>query len=96
MGTQDGESFMTVRRFIPDFSFRGAPANADITVTLKGKDFPLGTESTLSTSTITNTTGQAHVRGRTREMIVRIQSNGTGYGWTLGDLRFDMRTDGKR
>lgn len=96
VGTQDGESFMTVRRFIPDFSFRGAPANADITVTLKGKDFPLGTESTLSTSTITNTTGQAHVRGRTREMIVRIQSNGTGYGWTLGDLRFDMRTDGKR
>lgn len=96
VGAQDGESFMTVRRFIPDFSFRGTPANADITVTLKGKDFPLGTESTLSTSTITNTTGQAHVRGRTREMIVRIESNGTGYGWTLGDLRFDMRTDGKR
>jgi hypothetical protein len=96
VGAQDGESFMTVRRFIPDFSFRGAPANADITVTLSGKDFPLGTESTLSTSTITNTTGQAHVRGRTREMIVRIESNGTGYGWTLGDLRFDMRTDGKR
>jgi len=96
VGAQDGESFMTVRRFIPDFSFRGTPANADITVTLKGKDFPLGTESTMSTSTITNTTGQAHVRGRTREMIVRIESNGTGYGWTLGDLRFDMRTDGKR
>lgn len=96
VGAEDGESFMTVRRFIPDFSFRGTPANADITVTLKGKDFPLGTESTMSTSTITNTTGQAHVRGRTREMIVRIESNGTGYGWTLGDLRFDMRTDGKR
>lgn len=93
---EDGESFMMIKRFIPDFAFRGTPANADITVTLKGKDFPLGTETTLSTSTITNTTGQSHVRGRAREMIVRIESNGTGYGWTLGDLRFDMRTDGKR
>jgi hypothetical protein len=87
---------MTVRRFIPDFTFRGTPANADITVTLKGRDFPLGSESTLSTSTVTNTTNQNHVRARTRELIVRIESNNTGYGWTLGDLRFDTRTDGKR
>jgi hypothetical protein len=96
VGLQDGESFMTVRRFIPDFTFRGTPANADITVTLKGRDFPLGSESTLSTSTVTNTTNQNHVRARTRELIVRIESNNTGYGWTLGDLRFDTRTDGKR
>jgi|DEB0MinimDraft_3_1074331.scaffolds.fasta_scaffold00160_10 hypothetical protein len=96
VGLQDGESFMTVRRFIPDFTFRGTSDNADITVTLKGRDFPLGSESTLSTSTVTSTTNQNHVRARTRELIVRIEANNTGYGWTLGDMRFDTRTDGKR
>lgn len=96
IGLGDGDQFLHVRRIIPDFSFRGSAGSADITVTLKGKDFPLGSETTLSTATVNNDTGQAFVRGRTREMIVRIESGGTGYGWTLGDLRFDIRTDGKR
>ena len=96
IGLGDGEQFLHVKRIIPDFSFRGEASNANITVTLKGKDFPLGSSSTLSTATVSNETGQAFVRGRTREMIVRIESGGTGYGWTLGDLRFDIRTDGKR
>ncbi len=61
-----------------------------------GRDFPLSTETTLSTSSVSNTTGQAFVRARTREMLVRVESGGTGYGWTLGDLRFDIRTDGRR
>ena len=96
IGLGDGDQFLHVRRIIPDFNFRGSAGSADITVTLKGKDFPLGSETTLSTATVNNDTGQAFVRGRTREMIVRIESGGTGYGWTLGDLRFDIRTDGKR
>ena len=96
IGLGDGDQFLHVRRIIPDFSFRGSAGSADITVTLKGKDFPLGSETTLSTATVNNDTGQAFVRGRTREMIVRIESGGAGYGWTLGDLRFDIRTDGKR
>lgn len=96
IGIGDGDQFVHVRRIIPDFTFRGSADSADLRVTLKGKDFPLSSETTLATATVSNTTGQAFVRGRTREMIVRIESEGTGYGWTLGDLRFDLRTDGKR
>lgn len=96
IGIADGDQFVHVSRIVPDFTFRGAQSSADITITLKGRDFPLSTETTLSTSSVSNTTGQAFVRARTREMLVRVESGGTGYGWTLGDLRFDIRTDGRR
>ena len=96
IGIGDGDSFIHIRRLIPDFNFRGDLSSADITFTVKGRDFPLSTEATLATGTIDSDTGQVFLRGRTREMIVRIESAGTGYGWTLGDLRVDTRTDGKR
>jgi hypothetical protein len=65
-------------------------------VVLKGKDFPLRDNQTLSTSVITEDTKQSFIRARARETVVRIESTGTGYGWTLGDLRFDIRSDGRR
>ena len=92
----DGEEFMFVNRMIPDFHFRGATGSAAMTVTLKGKDFPLNSSTTLATSTVTNTTNQSFIRARTRESIVRFASTGTGYGWTLGQMRFDVKPDGRR
>ena len=70
--------------------------NANITLTIKGADFPSETPATLATATVDSTTKQNHVRGRAREIILRISGDGTGYGWSMGDLRVDMRTDGKR
>ena len=93
---QDGERFMLISRIIPDFAFSGATSDASISMTLKGKDFPLQSSSTLSTSTITNSSTQSHVRARARHPIVRVESSGLGYGWRLGDLRFDIRPDGRR
>ena len=78
IGIADGDQFVHVSRIVPDFTFRGAQSSADITITLKGRDFPLSTETTLSTSSVSNTTGQAFVRARTREMLVRVESGGTG------------------
>ena len=92
----DGEEFMFVNRMIPDFHFRGATGSAAMTVTLKGKDFPLNSSTTLATSTVTNTTNQSFIRARTRESIIRFASTGTGYGWTLGQMRFDVKPDGRR
>jgi len=96
LGIGDGESFMMVNRIIPDFTFTGSQSSASIDITLKGRNFPLETASTLSTATVTNSTSQSHVRARAREQIVRIESTGSGYGWSLGDLRFGIRTDGRR
>ena len=92
----EGESFISMRRILPDFTFRGATDTADLSIAVKGKDFPLGQETLLDTAEIESTTGQFHIRARTREAIIRISSSASGYGWTLGDLRFDVRTDGKR
>ena len=93
---QEGERFMMINRIIPDFAFSGATDDASISMTLKGKDFPLESASTLSTSTVTSSSTQNHVRARARNPIVRVESNGLGYGWRLGDLRFDIRPDGRR
>lgn len=92
----DGEFFMFIKRIIPDFTFSGNTSDAQTDIIIKGSDFPLETATTLSTSTITSTTKQSFVRNRARHSVVRIESNGSGYGWRLGDLRFDMRQDGRR
>jgi hypothetical protein len=96
IGLGDGDQFTSISRIIPDFTFRGTTEAVDLSLEVKGKDFPLNTETLLDTASITSTTGQSFIRARTREMIVKISSNGSDYGWTLGDLRFDIRTDGRR
>lgn len=92
----DGEQFMFVNRLIPDFEFRGTTASASMNLTMKGKDFPLNSSSTLATANVTENSNQSFVRARARESIIRVESSGTGYGWTLGQLRFDVRPDGRR
>jgi hypothetical protein len=92
----DGESLMFIDRFISDFKVSGAPANAEFTVTLSGSKYPNEAMTVKATKTVYATTGQSNVRARARAISMRIDSVGTGYGWTMGDFRFDMRTDGKR
>ena len=93
---EEGQRFMMISRVIPDFAFSGTTSDASIDMTIKGKDFPLGSNSTLATTTVTSSTDQNHVRARARHPIVRLESSGSGYGWRLGDLRFDIRSDGRR
>jgi len=92
----DGERYMLISKLIPDFTFRGNTDDASMDVIVKGKDFPLEDNVTLSTSTITSSTKQAFLRARTRSSTFRIESSESGYGWRLGNLRFDMRPDGRR
>lgn len=92
----DGERYMLLSRMIPDFTFSGDTDSASMDVVVKGKDFPLDGLSTLSTSTVTSSTQQSFLRARTRSSAFRIESSGSGFGWRLGDLRFDMRPDGRR
>tara|TARA_R100001443_G_scaffold60626_1_gene70951 strand:+ start:10152 stop:11999 length:1848 start_codon:yes stop_codon:yes gene_type:complete len=90
----DGESFMFVNRIIPDFTFSGA--DPEVNLTLKGRNYPLETTTTLSSATVNQSTTESHVRARARHPVLRIESSGTGYGWRLGTLRFQIRQDGRR
>jgi len=92
----DGEQFAFMKRIIPDFEFSGDEDFATLDIVVKGADFPLQNKSTLSTSTVTPNSTQLYVRNRAREIVVRLESDEAGYGWRSGDLRFDLRTDGKR
>ena len=92
----EGDRFMMISRIIPDFRFSGATDAASIDFTIKGSNFPLETPTTQATATVTPSTTQSNIRTRARHAVVRVESTGAGFGWRLGDLRFDMRQDGRR
>jgi hypothetical protein len=91
-----GQKFMFMSRIIPDFEFKGSLDPNMLNVVIKGKDYPLQQLNVKSNSVIGSSTEQVFVRNRMREAAVRIESNGLGYGWRMGDLRFDLKADGQR
>ena len=86
---------MLLSKVIPDLAFSGIGTQA-VDLIIKGRDYPLDSLSTLSTSTITNSTQQAFVRDRTRQTVIRIESSNSDISWRLGDMRFEIRPDGRR
>ena len=100
----DGEKFSFIRKIIPDVKFFGTNSSGgQINFVLKTRNFPGDSLSTNSTSDVTSSTQQNHVRARTRQMVFRAQSDDdaatsarTGFKWRLGANRFDIRPDGKR
>ena len=97
---QDGEHFVLLSRIIPDVKFTtqsGYPiSNTEITITMKGKNYPSESLSDLSISTVDTTTTQSEIRGRARQAAIRIESSNVGMTWRLGDLRLELRPDGRR
>src|SRR5210317_305565 len=100
----DGEQFTFIRRIIPDFKFiQNDNENGSVNIVVKTRNFPGDSLTTNSTSAIQDSTQQAYVRGRARQMVLRFESdddaaNGgnLGIGWRLGATRIDIRTDGRR
>ena len=100
----DGEKFSFIRKIIPDVKFFGTNSgDGQINFVLKTRNFPGDSLSTNSTSDVTSSTQQNHIRARTRQMVFRAQSDDdaatsvrTGFKWRLGANRFDIRPDGKR
>jgi hypothetical protein len=90
-----GDRYIFISKIIPDLAFSGT-GTQEVSVSIKGRDYPFDSLSTLSTSTITNSTQQAFIRGRARQTVVRIESSNQDMGWRLGDMRFELRADGRR
>ena len=90
-----GDRFIFIDKIIPDLAFSGT-GTQEVDISIKGRNYPFDSLSTLSTSTITNSTQQAFIRGRARQTVVRIESSNIDMGWRLGDMRFGLRPDGKR
>jgi hypothetical protein len=93
---EDGDRFAFVKRLLPDFAWHGASENADMAVKVMGADFSMDEPTTLAEVTVNEDTKQNHVRVRARDVVLRFEANGSGYGWTMGGFRIDLRTDGMR
>jgi len=90
----DGEFFMSVKRFIPDFKV--LTGNSKITLLLN--DYPNNTASSspLGPFTITSTTDKVDTRARGRLVSIKIENDSTGETWRYGTLRLDAQPDGRR
>ena len=90
----DGEFFMSVSRFIPDFKFQ----QGDAKITLFLNDFPDNTavSSPLGPFTVNSTTGKVDTRARGRLVSLKIENDSTGQTWRYGTLRLDAQPDGRR
>jgi hypothetical protein len=90
----DGEFFIKIRRFIPDFKV----LNGNAKVTLDLRDFPNDTASSspLGPFTITSSTDKVDTRARARLAALKIENDSTDENWRLGLFRVDIQPDGRR
>jgi hypothetical protein len=93
----DGERFTFISKLIPDVQFRDQQGTSDsVTYTIKGRDYPLQDLTTLQTIDVTPNSTFSNTRARSRQAAVRISNSSSDYGWRAGDLRLEIRPDGKR
>ena len=62
----------------------------------KGRNFPLESLSTLQTISVTPNSTFTNTRARARQSAIRVENTGSNFGWRLGDIRLELRQDGKR
>ena len=90
----NGQLFMSMRRFVPDFKL--LQGNAQVTIQLR--DYPSDTEasSPLGPFTITSTTDKIDTRARARFASLKIANTSTDENWRYGTFRADVQPDGMR
>jgi hypothetical protein len=93
---EDGEHFAFISRILPDVKWRGTSGSASLTVTVKGRRFPLNALKVLATKVVTAVTGQTKLRARARQFVFRFSSTTKEFGWRLGVVKVDSKKDGKR
>ena len=92
-----GEKFMFMSKLIPDLEFRKSSDTGNtVNFIIKGRDYPLQDLSTLSTTSVTPSSTFANIRGRSRQSAIRVSNSTGNFGWRLGDIRLELRQDGKR
>ena len=93
----DGDHFLQIQKLIPDIKFRDQSSTSDsVSFVIKGRDYPLESLSTLQTIDVTPNSTFSNTRARSRQCALRVTNSSSDYGWRLGDLRLDIRPDGKR
>ena len=98
----DGEQYAFINKIIPDLRFLNNSETGQVNMVLKTRNFPGDSLSTNSTSAISSTTQQTHIRARGRQAVLRIESDdddtsaNNDTGWRVGATRLEVRSDGRR
>ena len=90
----DGQMFMSMRRFVPDFKL--LTGNAEVTIRLRDYPSDTATSSPLGPFTITSSTDKVDTRARSRFASLRIANTSTDENWRFGTFRADIQPDGMR
>ena len=90
----DGELFMSMRRFMPDYKF--LVGNSKVTLFISDYPSELQTGSPLGPFTITSTTDKVDTRARGRLLSLKIENDAAGETWRYGSFRMDAQPDGRR
>ena len=102
----DGENFAFLKKLIPDLRFDktlGTSPTPAVNVVIKRRDFNNQTLATDSTNQITESTTFTSLRTRSRQIVLRIESDEDNteadrkdYKWRLGSTRIDVEQSGRR
>jgi hypothetical protein len=102
----DGENFAFLKKLIPDLRFDktlGTSPTPAVNVVIKRRDFNNQTLATDSTNQITESTTFTSLRTRSRQIVLRIESDDDNteadrkdYKWRLGSTRIDVEQSGRR
>ena len=92
----DGEYFIKIRRFIPDFKY----LEGNTKVTLFFKAYPADStnalgQTTVGPFTITSTTDKIDTRARGRLAAIKIENDALNDNWRYGVFRIDIQPDGR-
>ena len=90
----DGEVFMSMRKFVPDFKL--LTGDAEITINLRNYSNNASTSSPLGPFTVTDSTDKVDTRARGRAASVKIANTSTDQNWRYGTFRADIQPDGMR
>jgi hypothetical protein len=92
----DGEYFIKIRRFIPDFKY--LEGNAKVTLFFKAYPADSTTAQGLTTVgpfTISSTTDKIDTRARGRLASIKIENDAINDNWRYGVFRVDIQPDGR-
>jgi len=90
----EGQNFMSIRRFVPDFKL--LTGDAQITINLRRYPSQPQTSSPLGPFTVNNLTEKVDTRARSRFASLKIANTSTDENWRYGTFRADIQPDGMR
>ena len=90
----EGEVFMSMRRFLPDFKL--LTGDAQVTINLRNYSTDSSSSSPLGPFTVNSSTDKVDTRARGRAASLKIANTSIDQNWRYGTFRADIQPDGRR